>query len=89
MLTASQVKEIVTKSSKYGCGAYNCVSCSPLQYGCHDCEEFDDYFVFPTPILNGQEIECEQCGYVNNEDEEHTPDQLALYATYGQEIKAN
>ena len=85
MLTASQVKQIEANSSSYGCGRDNCVSCYPLQYGCADCEDYEDYFVFPTPILNGQEIECEQCCYVNNQDEEHTSDQLALYATYEQE----
>jgi len=84
MLTAKQIAEIETKASNYGCGAYNCTYCSPLQYGCDDCGEYEDFFVFSVPVLNGQEIECEQCGWINNEDEQHTEEQLRMFAKYNQ-----
>jgi hypothetical protein len=84
MLTLEQIAEIETKASSYGCGAYNCTACSPLQYGCDDCEGYESFFVFPMPILNGQEIECEQCCWINNEDEQHTEEQLRMFAKYNQ-----
>ena len=84
MLTAEQIAEIETKASNYGCGAYNCTYCSPLQYSCDDCYQEDEPFEFSAPVLNGTQIECEQCGWINNEDEQHTEEQLTMFAKYNQ-----
>jgi hypothetical protein len=47
---------------QYGCGAYNCKDCYPLEYACADC-----MMMFDQPINNGTPYTCEECGYKGNE----------------------
>lgn len=78
-LTAEQVQEIEASASRYGCGAWDCVDCYPLEYSCDWCEE-----QFETPILNGQRVYCDCCGAMTNEWKEWTEQQLAFYTLHGQ-----
>lgn len=80
-LTTEQVKEIESKASAYGCGAYDCLECSPLEYSCVYCGTW-----FETPILNGQQIYCDGCGSETNTDWQPNEIQLAFYANYGQTV---
>lgn len=36
-LLSPTVKLIESKQSKYGCGAWDCLSCYPIQYACDEC----------------------------------------------------
>jgi hypothetical protein len=76
-LTMQQVKEIESKSDSYGCGAWDCVACYPLEYACDFCEDRLD-----TPILNGQQVYCDSCGGLTNEGRKPNADQLWLWAKY-------
>jgi len=89
MLRPEQIVEIESNASGWGCGAYNCVDCSPLQYRCEVCYDEDEPFEFSAPVLNGTQIECEQCGWINNEDEQHTEEQLRMFAKYNQTTTNN
>lgn len=40
------VEWITGKQSKFGCGAVDCFSCYPLQYGCDECGQD-----FSLPVL--------------------------------------
>lgn len=60
-LTAEQAKDIQKRASTYGCGAWNCCACYPLEYFCDCCDE-----ELETPILNGQRVYCDNCGELQN-----------------------
>lgn len=81
-LTAEQVKEIEAGASRYGCGAWDCVACYPLQYRCDWCGE--DY---ASPILNGQRGECEACGEITEKAEQPTDAQIEFWKRYQTVIK--
>jgi hypothetical protein len=62
-LALSEIKAIEEKRSRYGCGRDACVDCYPLQYGCEFCA-----VTWKLPIRNGEEWECGDCGWVNNDN---------------------
>lgn len=63
-VTLEVQRELEAKMSHYGCGWDSCQACYPLQYACEFCAE-----QFPSPILNGERHECEDCEWVNNDTE--------------------
>jgi Zn-finger protein len=62
-LALSEIKAIEAKRSRYGCGREACVDCYPLQYSCELCAS-----VWELPIRNGEEWECPDCEWVNNDN---------------------
>ena len=57
-LTFEEAEALEAQKSHYGCGAYTCLSCYPVIYGCEYCGED-----FALPIANGEAFECAECGY--------------------------
>ena len=52
----SLLAHIEAKRSRYGCGADDCVNCSPLQYECYDCTHR-----FRMPVIRTQFDICYLC----------------------------
>ena len=56
-------KLIEDKASKYGCGAWDCLLCYPIQYCCDECGSD-----FAQPILRTRPeyiLVCEECEFLS------------------------
>ena len=61
-LLPSAAKLIEDKASRYGCGAWDCLSCYPIQYACDECAD-----TFEQPILRTRPeyvFVCEECEFL-------------------------